>query len=92
MPYDDERTAAVLMGRHPPEPDLGLCVTQQEYDEIEARLSDLEEPSFDDVMQVLTSVLGQHVVDRMQGHVVGIEVVTELPDERWFSKGMPTFS
>jgi hypothetical protein len=92
MSYDDERTAAVLMGRTPPEADLGLCVTQQEYDEIEARLSGLEEPSFDDVMQVLTSVLGQHVVDRMQGHVVGIEVVAELPDERWFHRTSPMLS
>ncbi len=89
---DDQCKAAVYVGTEPPEPDLGLCVTQQEYDEIEARLASLVKPEFDDVMRVIAAVLGQSVVDRMQGHVVGFEVVADLPDDRWFHNGEPVIN
>lgn len=81
---DDEPSAAVLVGSEPPTPDLGLCVTRREYDEIETRLASLVKPDFDDVMRVIADVLGQNVADRMHGHVVGFEIVAELPDDRWF--------
>lgn len=81
---DEEGTAAVIIGSRPPQPDIGLFVTQSEYDEIESRVTSLVKPEFDDVMNAIAAVLGQSIVDRMQGHVVGFEIVSELPDDRWF--------
>lgn len=85
MSDDAEGTAAIYADCTPPAPNLGLFVTQREYDEIEARLLGLVRPAFDDVMTAIASVLGQQVVERLQGHVVGIEIVADLPDDRWFT-------
>jgi hypothetical protein len=66
-----------------PQPTLALRLLPSEYETIYGRLTKLDRPSFRQMMLIVGDVLGSYVVERMQGEVVGFEVVQELPEDRF---------
>ena len=66
----------------PPPPTMLLYLLASEYDAIYQRLQLLREPTAEQGMTAIASVVGQKIVDRMLGEVVGFRVVEKLPDER----------
>lgn len=70
-------------GSEPPEPTVALKLLPHEYDAIYGRLAKIGAPNYVQVMSVIAEVLGTYVVQRMQGEVVGFEVVKELPEDRF---------
>lgn len=66
-----------------PQPTVALRLLPKEYDAIYGRLTKLGHPSFQQMMLVVGEVLGSYVVERMQGEVVGFELVDELPEDRF---------
>lgn len=67
----------------PPQATVSLRLLAHEYDTIYGRLAKIGKPDYAQMMQVIGEVLGAYVVERMQGEVVGFEVVEELPDDRF---------
>ena len=70
-------------GSPPPAPTMALKLLAHEYDAIYGRLAKIGEPSYVQVMAIIADVLGTYVVQRMQGEVVGFEIVEELPTDRF---------
>jgi hypothetical protein len=66
-----------------PQPTVALRLLPSEYEIIYGRLTKLGHPSFRQMMLIVGEVLGSYVVERMQGEVVGFEVVKELPEDRF---------
>lgn len=62
---------------------VALRLLPQEYEAIYSRLTKIGRPSFQQMMLIVGEVLGSYVVERMQGEVVGFEVVHELPEDRF---------
>jgi hypothetical protein len=67
----------------PPSATLSLKILAHEYEAICGRMAKLVEPSYIQVMAVIADVLGTYVVQRMQGEVVGFEIVDVLPQDRF---------
>lgn len=66
-----------------PTPTMALKLLASEYDTIYGRLAKIGKPDFQQMMMVIGDVLGTYVVERMQGEVVGFEIVKELPEDRF---------
>jgi hypothetical protein len=66
-----------------PAPTVSLRLLSEEYDAIYGRLAKIVEPNFQQTMMAIGDVLGSYVVERMQGEVVGFEIVEELPADRF---------
>ncbi len=66
-----------------PQPTVALRLLPGEYEAIYGRLTKIGRPSFQQMMLIVGEVLGSYVVERMQGEVVGFEVVQELPEDRF---------
>jgi len=66
-----------------PQPTVALRLLPEEYEVIYSRLTKLGRPSFRQMLLIVGEVLGSYVVERMQGEVVGFEVVQELPEDRF---------
>ncbi len=69
-------------GEAPPQATLRLYLLPHEYEKIVDKVSEVENPTFEQGMQAIAEVLGQETVDRMAGEVTGMVIVEELPDER----------
>lgn len=67
-----------------PEATMKLYVLPEEYDLLFALAAqDTHRPKGEVVNAAIRETLGQTVLDRMHGHVVGIVIVDELPDDRF---------
>lgn len=62
---------------------MALRLLPEEYEAIYSRLVKLGSPSFQQMLLIVGDVLGSYVVERMDGEVVGFEVVKELPEDRF---------
>ena len=62
---------------------VALRILPEEYEAIYGRLKKLGKPTFQQMLLIVGEVLGSYVVERMQGEVVGFEVVKELPEDRF---------
>lgn len=67
-----------------PSATLKLSVLPEEYERIAAIATrETNRPKGEIVKTAIRDVLGQGVLDRMDGHVVGIVIVDSLPDDRF---------
>jgi hypothetical protein len=67
-----------------PEATLKLYVLPEEYEKLFAIAArDTNRPKGEVVNAAIRETLGQAVLDRMHGHVVGIVIVDALPDDRF---------
>jgi len=66
----------------PPRPSHALNLLSHEYDAIYAQMVKLRAPSFDELMQILASVVGVDTTKTLQGKVFGMRVVEKLPANR----------
>lgn len=66
-----------------PQPTVSLRLLAREYEAIYGRLTKIGRPSFRQMMLIVGDVLGSYVVERMQGEVVGFEIVEEIPADRF---------
>jgi hypothetical protein len=70
-------------GEVPPQATVCLYLLAHEYEAIFARVAQYDAPTPEQGLAAIAAVLGQETVDRMQGEVVGMLIVEELPDDRF---------
>jgi hypothetical protein len=73
----------IVVGGEPPPATIVLDLLGEEYDRIYAGIDACgPEPTYDQTMDVIASVVGREIVDRFQGECVGMRIVSKLPEDR----------